>query len=67
MQPLHNPEHLARRIRAAMSKRAATLATAAGQMQVPPDTLRRVRLGATPCVETYLRIVRWLDAAEVGS
>ena len=64
MQSLFDPTKFGRRVAKAIDKSGLSLRRAAAIMDVDPATLCRTANGGAPSVETYLRIVRWLERQE---
>jgi transcriptional regulator with XRE-family HTH domain len=61
MQRIFNQAKFGRRILKAIEASGLSLRGAAKAMGVDQATLCRASHGGAPSIETYLRIVRWLD------
>lgn len=62
-RPLFNAEEFGRRVADVLSDRRLTIREAAKQIDINKTTLHRVIWGKTPDLETYMRIVKWLETA----
>jgi len=61
MKPVFNPEMFARVVRNKLVRKGLSARDAAKLIGLSHATISRVCKGGQPDLETYLKIVRWLD------